>query len=174
MTAKYFCWVANVCSILEIKMWTCVCNLSATWCVQLDHNLKNVSPPYFSHENAQDSAWTIGWRKEQSRTGESRHYIWLPVDGEVKFRMVVQGHSVSHLDPSLNTQANFQHPFKLSSSYHLIKGSEVYTDLRSPLIHYYKSNTLRSASLSLIHTFHWGAYSWCTVKSTFTPGNPTV
>ncbi len=34
---------------------------------------------------------------------------------------MVQGHSVTHLDPSLNTQANFLHPFKLSSSYHLIK-----------------------------------------------------
>ncbi len=42
-------------------------------------------------------------------------------DCEIQFSIVVQGHSVTHLDPSLNTRANFLHPFKLSSSYHLIK-----------------------------------------------------
>lgn len=137
------CWVIllcckHLCSILEIQMCICVCNLLAT-CVQLDHNLKHFSAPYFSHENAQESASTAGWRKEQPRTWEFRYYIWLLVHGEVKFNMVVQGHSASHLDPSLNAQAKFQHPFKLiliiSSKQ---RGSEVYTDLRSPLIHDYE------------------------------------
>jgi len=63
--------------------------------------------------------------------------------------MVVQGLSVSHLDP-LNTQANFQHPFKLSSSYHFIKGSEVYTELRSP---YTTSPTRYGQPLSLSHSY---------------------
>lgn len=128
-------------------------HLCVATCVQLDHNLKNFSPPYFSHENAQASASTAGWRKEQSRTWEFRYYIWLPVDGEVNFSMVVQGHSASHLDPSLNTQAKFQHPFKLvliiSSK---PRGSEVYTDLRSPLIHDYKVQHA-ILSLSLPHSY---------------------
>lgn len=72
---------------------------------------------------------------------------------EIKFSMVVQGHSASHLDPSLNTQAKFLHPFKLiliiSSK---PRGSEVYTDLRSPLIHDYEVQHT-TLSLSLPHSY---------------------
>ncbi len=148
-----------------------------------------LSTPFFcSHENAQDFASVsepnqtflsvvidiAPLKKSSLKEKEISPYVWLSDDCEIEFSIVVQGHSVTHLDPSLNTRANFLHPFKLSSSYHLIKAKRKLA--RSPLLHDCKSNVLQSASLSLTHSYFLlrsltaGVYT----ETIFTPGNLTV